>query len=332
MAARIDLFYGPSGSGKSTGIVAIIKAAFKENGKPWRILVGDGSAATYADAGLIDAGVVELADYSVRDWPLTTFKALCQGSWPREVEDPASPLAPMTPADFKKYGGYAIEGLAVAGQYIMGDHVKGGLAYQSARGVKIGQDSPMKLVDSDYNEKTGLPIGGTGTGEVFGGNPVAHYGFGQRQLMSAFERSKKLPGWVIWTTHERSAEDKLSKNIIIGPEGLGEALTTNLSRHFGNTLHFTTAAKVEKQLDAHTAKQIGVLDSEYRIYTRDHFHPEGTTMVKYRAVTRFPQGADATKLKLYYESDQPGVAVLDLYRTIADAKREAIEQLKGGAT
>ena len=327
MASRIDLFYGQSGTAKSTAIAALIAASFAEKGKPWRVLVGDGSAATYIDAGLVDAGVVEVLDYSIRDWPLSTLKALLQGAWPKDVNDPTSPLVPMTPADYAKLGGYANEGLAVMGQYIMGDQVKGGLAYQSARGVKIGQDSPMKLTDSDYINDGLKVVPNTGTGESFGGNPVAHYGFGQRQLMSAFERSKKLPGWVIWTTHERSAEDKLSKALVIGPEALGEALTVNLPRHFNNTLHFTTAAKLAKVTDSHTGKQVGDLDTEYRIYTRDHFHPEGATMVKYKAVTRFPLGADPKLLKDYYASETPGESILDIYRTIADAKRAQVEKL-----
>jgi len=158
-------------------------------------------------------------------------------------------------------------------------------------------------------------------------------GHAQRRLANFIETSKVLPGWVIWTTHERSAEDKLTNVKVIGPEVIGGAMTPNLSRVFNNTLHFTTAEKKAKVKDEHTGAAVDELDVEYRIYTRDHFRPEGNTYVKYRAVTRhpdptgkkfpLPDGKPAPALELYCVADVPGQSIIDIYESISAAhKRE----------
>ena len=66
---------------------------------------------------------------------------------------------------------------------------------------------------------------------------------------------------------------------------MGEAITANLPRHFNNTLHFVTASrKKEKAKDDHTEAMVTELDAEYRIYTRDHFHPDWNTFTRVVAV------------------------------------------------
>jgi hypothetical protein len=75
---------------------------------------------------------------------MTTFSQLTQGYWPADVNDPKSPLLAPKAEDLAKLGVFGIEGLSVGAQYLMGD-VKGGLAEQSGRGIKIGQDSPGPL-------------------------------------------------------------------------------------------------------------------------------------------------------------------------------------------
>lgn len=325
MAIRVDAFYGQSGTGKSEAIAAIIEHIFATSGKTARVRVGDGSMATYVDRGLVDAGVVEILDFSMREWPLTTFKLLSEGYWPADVNDPKSPLLPPTADYVSKIGVDVFEGLSVGAQYLMGN-VKGGLSEAASRGIKIGQDSPIRFKDVLYDAQ-GKEIPKSGPGTEFGGNPVAHFGVAQRHLLSNVERSKGLPGWVIWTAHERSTEDKISKEKLVGPEAAGEAMTANLPRVFNNTLHFTTAArKKDKKKDEHTEALVTELDTEYRLYTRDHFHPDGNTFVKYKAVVRGVSAHDG--LKEYYTSDIPGQAALDLYQFIADKKRARAAAIK----
>jgi hypothetical protein len=297
LAKRIDCYYGQSGTAKSEAIAAVIRQIYEQDGLKSRVILGDGSKSTYIDNGLVDAGVVELCDFSIRPWPLTVMARLCEGYWPADVEDPESPLAPPVAGDLKNLGVFGVEGLSVGAQYLMGD-IKGGLAEQSGRGIKIGQDTPIFSKDALF-DKDGKAVKGSGpkvldaAGKLiedpfsYGGNPVAHYGYAQRRLLANIERTKMFPNMVIWTAHERSTQDKVSGEKLVGPEAAGEAMTANLPRVFNNTLHFVTAQrKKEKKKDEHTEQMITDLDVEYRIYTRDHFHPDGSTFVKYKAVTR----------------------------------------------
>lgn len=319
-----ELYYGPSGVGKSESIVAVIKNAWKANKKKWRVLVGDGSRATYEP--LAEVGLVDIIDYTTRDWPLSTLSQLCQGWWPVNVDDPKSKMVAMTPEVFASLGGYAIEGLSVGANYVMGDK-KGGFSEQASRGVKIGGDNPVKLVDLEL-DSNGMPKAGTGPGLTFGSVTLGGYGQAQRRMLGFLEASKGLPGMVIWTAHERAAEEKISNQKVVGPEVAGGALTSGLSKHFNNTLHFTTAEKVVKKKDDHTEVMAQELDAEYRIYTRHHFRPEGNTFVKYLAVSRTP---DPKNMPLYLESETPGESIITFYTKVAEARAKSIADLKGDA-
>lgn len=326
----IELYYGQSGTGKSESIAAVIRAHYAETGKKARILVGDGSAATYAS--LVAAGIAELTDYSIRDWPLSTLSQLCEGYWPADPEDPKSKLLPMTPAQLATIGVYAIEGLSVGAKYVMGDK-KGGFAERAGRGEKISGDSPIQLIDLERNA-AGNTIANSGPGLAFGGVTLGGYGHAQRRMEGFIEKSKGLPGWVIWTAHEKSAEDRVTGQKLIGPEVAGGALTASLSRSFNDTFHFATAEKTIKKPDEHTGKQVDEIDAEFRIYTRDHFRPEGNTFIKYKAVTRHPDPNGerlGVKLPLYFEDSTPGASIIKLYENIKEARvkdAEAIARLR----
>jgi hypothetical protein len=70
-----------------------------------------------------------------------------------------------------------------------------------------------------------------------------------------------FPNIVVWTAHERSTQDKISGEKLVGPEAAGEAITANLPRHFNNTLHFVTASSAkEKVKDNHTEAMVIDLD------------------------------------------------------------------------
>lgn len=321
----IDCYYGQSGSAKSESAAEVIRRLHKENGKKARVIVGDGSAATYA--ALVDEGIVELADYSIRDWPLSTLKQFTEGYWPERPEDPKSPMKAMTPAQFAELGAYVIEGLSVGATYVMGDK-KGGFAARAALGEKIAGDSPIQLIDQE-RKADGTLLAGSGPGFAFGGVTLGGYGHAQRRMMGFIEASKALPGTVIWTAHERAGEDKVSNQKLIGPEVAGGALTAVVSRVFNNTFHFATAEKTAKQTDAHTAKAVDVIDSEFRIYTRDHFRAEGNTYVKYKSVCRhpdptgkkflLPDGKPGPELPLYFTAEYPGEAIIKIYEHIKAA-------------
>lgn len=322
MSDRIDCYYGPPGAAKSSAIAAVIAQLFQETGKKSRVLIGDGSAATYVDSGLVDAGACELMDYTIRDWPISTLEQLCEGAWPADPLDPKSKMMPATPHTMANLALTGIEGISMVGLYIMGDK-KGGLAQRAGAGEKIGQDSPIQIIDGTV-DAAGRWDKKEGTGRAYGGNPPSHYNVAQKRLAGIIERSKMLPGWVIWSAHERAAANKLTGETVIGPEGAGEAATAQLPRIFNNTLHFTTAEKAVKEADAHTGAQISMLDTVYRVYTRNHFRPEGKMFVKYLATTRIKY---PDMMPLFLESDIPGHSILEFYRIIEQSRTRAATEL-----
>jgi hypothetical protein len=299
---------------------------FQETGKHFRVFVGDGSAATYQDWGLVDVGAVHLTDYTIRDWPLSVTQQITEGLWPTDPDDPKSPMRRLTPAEYGALAGWVFEGTAVMSNYIMG-HKKGGLAEQAGRGVKIGQDSPIMIKDLDTSA-SGQYIPNTGTGFTFGGNPVAHYNVAQRHMLTNIERTKQLPGLVFWTGHERVSEDGVTGEKVIGPEVAGRALSAGLPKYFNNTLHLTIATKVTaKTNDATTGKGVSGVLNDYRLYTRDHMDPDGLTLVKYKAVTRTPR---PDLIKDFYTGTEPGQHLLDFYGDLQKAKEAQIATMSAG--
>jgi hypothetical protein len=301
----------------------LIEHVYKTTGQKARVVVGDGSALTYEH--LIEAGVAEVCEFGTRPWPQDTMQKLTSGWWP----DHKGELRPLGYSDqtfgndITNIGVYVFEGLSVAGAYIMGN-VQGGLAERSGRGEKIGQDSPIRIVEGVVDPKTGKLESGPGT--AFGGNPPSHYNVAQRTLLECLQRSKNLPvGYVLWTAHEsdNNPEKDFNKESLIGPEVVGKALTGSIQRNFNNTVHCMTAVKKAKVTDAHTGKNVDDLDSDYRIYTRPHYSPQGNTMVKYTACTR---GVDDT-FPQFFSADTPGDALLKFYQALADGRKARVNDL-----
>jgi hypothetical protein len=233
---------------------------------------------------------------------MTTAKHMAEGWWP----DSKGVLVP-TP-DWGKVGMLVYEGLTVMGLYLMGS-LRGGLADRGARGEKIGQDSPIMIKDEG--------------GELFGGNPLAHYGVAQRAMLDCIQRSKAFPGVVLWTAHESKGEDKESSEKIIGPGVVGSAMTAKLPQLFAHTLHFAVADGAgPKAKDTFTGKSVtSATQIQHRIYTRDHYDPDGLTFTKFKAVTRCPLPG---KLPDYFVAppEDPGRAIRDFYRTLKQLKGE----------
>lgn len=329
MNKRHAMFWGPSGAGKTTAIIEMLLdflATYPD--KIARVYVGDGSKASYLDTGLVQSpdnpnGRIQLLDYSTRDWPLTTMQDICEGKFPKDPFDPTSPLVSPTPEEFAKIGFWVFEGLSTASQYIMGDK-KGGLSEQSARGVKIGQDSPIRITDAETDSK-GNYIPNTGSGYVFGGNPMAHYNFAQRRVLGWIERTKALPGWVIWTAHERAAEEGgTTGEKLIGPEAAGKALTAGLSKYFSETLHFTIALGSKNQVDKVTEKNVKLSTLDYRIYTRDHYDPDGMTGLVYRAVNRC---MIPSMMPDFLSGKEPGENIRRFYTILKEAADKKVKKI-----
>lgn len=318
-----DCFYGQPATGKSESACRLLEQMYRETGKKSRIVIGDGSLLTYQH--LIDAGVAEAIEYAWRPWPLDTLMKLASGFWPANPSDPESPL--LAPSkNILDVGGYVFEGLSVAASYILGN-VKGGLANRSGQGEKLGQDSPIRIVEGEIDQKTGQLIPGSGPGSKFGGNPPAHYNIAQRNIVGIVQQSRGLPAQiVVWTAHEATNDpekDSLVKEQIVGPEVAGKALTSSIQRIFQNTLHIQTVAKRTKVDDTFIGRKVDELDLDYRLYTRDHFNANGMIMTRYKGCTRSVNG----DFPQFFTSSEPGMAILEYYRVLAEstaAKKRAL--------
>lgn len=319
-----ELFYGEPASGKSEAIKALMKQALRENpGKKVKLIIGDGSAGTYE--GLIEAGVAEMCEFIHRPWPLDTMNKLTSGWWLKDVNDPNSELIPPAkkkgdPNDLNNYCFTVIEGFSVGGKYLMGS-VQGGMAYRVANGEQIGPDPVMAIKEGVFDDKGKLT---EGPGTAFGTNGTAHYMAAQNHLVEFAQRSRALPGHVIWTAHETIMDDavnigdlknpvKIKKQVVIGgPEAAGKALTPNLQRIFNNTFHFQTIAKDSVgDKDAATGVALKDLDIFYRIWTRDHHPQTGATAVKYKACTRGVSG----DFPPFFDGPR-GENILELYKAL----------------
>lgn len=273
MSNRTELVYGASQSGKTTWNLSLAENMFVKRGRKTRWYLGDGGGETILNSGLIEAGAVEVFEFSKRDNPFATMQLCCEGYWPEDLSDPNSKL--VKPTDFSDYGLFVFEGLSVGSDYMMGDK-KGGLADRAAKGEKIGQDTPF-VVSED--------------GLKFGGNPPSHFGFVQRRIVDLIERTRAIQvPMVIWTAHERKAEEGDLKGVFMfGPDVCGQALTSKIGAYFGNTIHMQVASKKTKKKDALTGRDIEVIENEHRAYTRKHSDPEGNTSLKYYANNRMPK-------------------------------------------
>lgn len=266
----VELVYGKSGSGKTTWWLKLAKHFWETEQKKTRCYHGMGGEETiYAaiDQGAIPEEAIDVFDYTSCDYPIETAQACCQGQWANATTGKLEVQA--IPEDI---GLFVFEGLTPMANYIMGSKT-GGLAEQAARGIKLGQDSPFQIKQSP-------------TGKSFGGNPPSHFGIVQRYILDFVEESRRLPGWIIWTAHERDAEDKITQERLVGPDVAGKALTSKIGGSFGNTIHLDSASKKVKKTDATSGKQVDQLVLERRAYFTEHFDPDAALLTKYFANNR----------------------------------------------
>ena len=118
--AESCLIYGDSGSTKTSQIVFLAKYIYETTGKITRMITADGGGyKPVEDSGLIEAGVIEILDFTDRvryPYVLATLRRLARGQWPKIYVDTDGKrkrgLREAEPDDWKKVGAYAIDGIA----------------------------------------------------------------------------------------------------------------------------------------------------------------------------------------------------------------------------
>jgi hypothetical protein len=261
------------------------------------------------------AGVLDIWQIDIRQDPFDTIALASQGYWPEDTSDPSSKLLPPTrQKDYELIQARFFEGMSSYCDFMMGGYAKGGLAARSGRSERIGPaEETISFTD--------------GASKV-GGNPRTHYNITQRWIQGAVINSKKLPGTIIWTTHEVVAKDDRSGKAILGPELVGTAATSAAPRWFGNTIH---AVRVDRRVPGEKGKD-PTLESEYRLYLKAHYTEE-IPNIPYKAVMRVSPlvQEEADKLVPPYIPNN-----IDSYKNLMEIRGQidalserAIESLRG---
>jgi hypothetical protein len=319
----IDAGYGDTNSGKTKAIERLAGHIFETTGKKTRVYIGDGGAETYNDRGLVDDGVIQMMDFSFRNYPMTVLK-LMTDFW--FLSDPADPNSKLVAPDLAKFyaetGLVVFEGGTVIGNWLLSD-IPGGLAWHAATETGFGgvKDEDGELSYEDNVEGVGKDY------KLQGINSGKHFYKAQRDVLRAIRTSKKFPGLVWWTFHPTEAADKtaggetgqygkITGKKIIGPDAGGKALASTLAKEFGSLLHFDQAITQAKKLDEATHKQVAVINRDFRLYTRRHFDPNQDVNIEYVAGTRM------AGVKDYYSSETPGDSLLQFYTHVSQLRKQ----------
>ena len=321
-----DLYYGHSMKGKSRAIAELVEHIYGKTGKKSRVYIGDGGVSTYHSTGLVEAGILEVVEFSHLPAAMTYLKAMTRGWAPKEDGVWAQPSPDYMAG--KTHGLVIFEGATVIKSWLLGD-----ISEKIAKGQKIGgvKDEGGELVTVDEKVE-GLPDEWRRHGQVQG----LHHATAYRELERAIRTSTMFHGKVIWPAHPpeapdlpeggRSGQPGISPGKkLIGPDVCGKARAATIGSMFGNCLHFDTAMQKNREKDDLTGQNINILEPEYRIYTRPHFDPDGLEMIEFRA------GARCEGLPLFYTHPEPGKAIIDFYRDSQEkgkASAERIAQLR----
>lgn len=298
-----DLVYGVSGSGKTSWWLQLARFLWQTKGLRTRWYLGDGGGGTLK---VVDAEkFLQIMPYSLWDHPFETTAKLCDGYFPADPTKPNSPLLPPGVADWGEIGLVVFEGLSVMADYLMGDR-DGGLANRMAKGQVLNNDASFSFTDGQLK---------------VGGNARTHYNLAQRRILSLVDATRALPVHVGWTAHERKVEDEY-REAWIGPDVVGQMLTTKIGMSFENTIHLHTVKTKRMVQDPLTKKPVEQVIVSRRAYTRTHFDPDQLHHVKFYANTRLDPALDPGAFPEQFEPPDP-IA----YYTALQEAREAAARL-----
>ena len=224
---QTSLIYGPSGVGKTSQLFRLVRYLLKKaretqpNAKARLIHADGGGYAPFEQSGYISKGYVDVFDIKYRQEMIADTRRLSEGKWPvknrkGELEFSASAYS----QDWSEYPVLVIEGLtSIANNLIF--H----LADQEAgAGFKFS----YKIVEGEY---------------TVGGLQEGHYGVIQKEVQKAIVRGfNTIPcKYVIWSALRAKAQDKESREFVLGPEVVGSAMTHKVPSLLGSTFYLESA-------------------------------------------------------------------------------------------
>ena len=248
MKPRSLMMYGASGSTKTSQCFHLVKYLHGTKaspgpmfGKKWRLIHSDGGGyAPFVDSGLVQAGVVEIFDFSSWPYSLSGWRWLQRGYWPRDLgkgmQFSSSPEFMTTPEEWNGIAGYIHEGIASEGETLK-THV-------SNQKEKVGFKNSYV-----YEEN----------GEEFRGLDEGHYGLIQKEIFSGHMKGfNTLPiPWLVYTSLVGMGKDKqrnvggVDTTYVYGPQIVGNAATPSAPQWFMDCLHLSKE-KFKKHNPDHT--------------------------------------------------------------------------------
>lgn len=247
--SKADLIYGATGTYKTSQIGHMAMYVLNKYGKKTRLVTADGGGFDPIKE-LVEAGVIEV--WSIRTQPhlIEAIDKACQGWWPDDVDDPASPAKPPTSSRaIRDVGLVAFEGLTSFGSSIMEKLKK--------PGVQLSQDPSYVLQD-----------GGT----HYAGGSMAAFGFVQDRIYEFVMKSHMIPlvEHVLWTALEAKGEEEGTKIPIFGPAIEGKKATGKAGQWFGNLFHMEA---VNNKLGVDEATQQIKMRTDVFCYMKNHADP-----------------------------------------------------------
>jgi hypothetical protein len=239
------LLYGETKSGKTREVGACAVHIYKRSGRKTRLYCTDGGGWG-AIQDLVDAGIVEAVNVSSAEQTQIRMVQCSRGYWPNSE---GIWLPPEKQPDWKDVGCVAVEGLTSMAEAIMAECIR--------EGRKIAEDvvGKFQLTDADSGERFNF------------GNPAqAHYGWAQSQMRERLRDFQSLVAKglerIVYTALESLAEDKKTKQVVLGPQIIGGAMTASIGQRVGDLIH------MEIVEDPKTKK------ATYRAYFTPHMDPE----------------------------------------------------------
>ena len=283
------LLYGDSGDGKTAQIGEFAEYLWRTEGKRTRLYAMDpGGWDTIQPA--VNLGFVEVVDCFGAERPYEQLYYITQGAVP---DGPNKWKPGADPA----IGCYAFEGVVAAC-----DDMMTWLSNEGAAGKNIGGGSAVAFRDGTHS---------------VGGNNQSHYGIVQGNIYKFITSSQKLGGaYVIWTSTAKRGEDNDSKAIVLGPQAVGKALTSEIPRWFSYTFRLMSIPE-----DA-MMKQKG----EHRLYFHDH-KDILTPGAKVLGNDRLP--LDADPLPPYISPASLPKALLEISNRTAAAQAKIAARIEG---